>query len=543
MSIRYLAQRFGSNTWLDYELPLVTDGPEFAASSYGVIDGTIAPEVGRRLADDGRRLLEPWGTWIHAETSDERLWTGVVESVQAEGARLRVKIREWHGYLHGLTFTGRIWGVKADPANLVRDLWAHVQSFPTGALGVTVTGTTPVKVGTDLEDKAIGARYLRNLAKQEWDAKSAPRKAKQTEIKKKSAPFDKQIKQLNKEKRPLTQAYQAVVTQQKPTRDAYTALTKERTRRRAVYDALVKAKAPAGEITAAKAAVEAMADPIATAKAAVQALNPARDAAKAPLDAKNAQIAAVRAAKELAVGPLTDQLDALVEAEELFKVAHEKAEEALRTAEEALRDGGGAYKVLSKDRPDCWRVLTDLAAATPFDFVTRTERTHGAPKLTLEIKYPAAGRTRSDLVFERGRNIIGVPTVLIPNDYASEVIAVGAGEGESIEGWDLNLEVTVTETDPRMRRTAVYSDPSITDKRVLTSVGRADLRRLRATLHVPELLVRDDPNCPIGAWSAGDIITIRLGTVPHFGPVEVRHRIRSWQRVGTHRARLGLETL
>lgn len=538
---RFTAQRFGTNEWLHFNLPLEAEGPPHTSTSYETLTGTIAPEVANSVAEDGRRLLEPWGTWVHVETADAREWTGIVTDISGDGATLRVEIREWIGYLHGLTFLGLVWGVKADPADLVRELIEHVQSFPTGNLGIQVVGSTPVRVGSESEDKAIAARKVRNTAKAAHEAIANPRKAKQEEIKKKGAPFDKQIKQLTKEKKPLNDAYQVVVRRQKPVRDAYTNLTKERTRRRAVYDALVAQKASAADIANALAKVAAMDGPIKAAKVECDELNPARDAAKAPVDAKNAQIATKRAERDVAVGPLEDELEALKDAEAPLKEALDAAEEVVKKAEEKLKADGGAYKILGSDRPDCWKALTDLAKSTPFGFVARTERSHGAPKLILEIKYPGVGRTRSDLVFETGRNILGEPKVQVPEEYASEIIAVGAGEGESVEGFDLNLQTMIAEVDPRMRRNAVYSDPSITQKAVLAAVGRAELARMRVPLHVPEIVVKDDPNCPIGAWEAGDIITIKLHQVPHFGRVVVKHRITHWNRIDTHKARIFLE--
>lgn len=541
--IRFSAQRYGSWAWLSFDLPATTDGPEFVHTGYEVMTATIAPEIGRRLAEDGRPLIEKWGTWIHVEVPGGRSWTGIVDDVKTQGAKLTFTAREWIGYLHGIECKTVIWGVQDDPADLARQLLAHVQSFPTGKLGATVVGSTPVRLGSDSEDKAIAARYARNLAKQAWETASKPRKALQARIKRESSPFDKQVRALKKQKRPLDDAYQAVVRQQKPKRDAYAALRKEQTRRRAVWEALVKAKAPASQIAAAKSSLDSMKSQIDAAKAACDALNPARDAAKAPVTAKNAQISAVTAQKELAIGSLKDDLEDLKAAEEPAKAALDAAEEKLRAAEEKQREDNGAYKIHSADRPDCWKALLDLARVAPFEFITRTERTTGAPKLTLEIRYPGVGRTRDDLVFESGRNVIGVPEVVEPDDYASEVTAAGAGQGETLSGHEHSLEATVAESDPRMRRTALYSDPAVTDKKVLTAIARADLKRRRAPLLVPELMVRDDPNCPIGAWNAGDIITVKLHDVPHRGRVVVKHRIKSWQRIGTHRARLKLEAV
>lgn len=194
--MRYLAQRYGTWEWLDIDLRLDTDGPEWTDTSYGVMTGTIAPDLGRAVAADGHRIVEPYGTLIHAETANDRRWTGIVTEVEAAGKNLRVTVREWAGYLDGLTFEGRIWGVKADPADLARQIWAHAQSYKGGDLGVSVVGSTPVRLGTDSSDKAIAAKAAAKAAKAVLDARAKARKLKEAEIQKASAPFATALKTL-----------------------------------------------------------------------------------------------------------------------------------------------------------------------------------------------------------------------------------------------------------------------------------------------------------------------------------------------------------
>ncbi|WP_449277989.1 hypothetical protein [Leucobacter sp. GX24907] len=517
MTYRYLVQRFGSNEWLHLNLPLKSDGPDFVHTTYEQLTGTLANGIARSIADDGRRLLESWGTWIHVETESERVWTGIVDGVHGEGAELTVSAREWQGYLHDLIFTGNLWGEVADPAALARSLWGHVQSHKRGALGVTVTGSTPVRVGSKSETAMLTAKASRDSAKKTYDGAAKPRKALEAQIKRLSAPHDKAIKAMEKARQPIQRQHALLIRQRRddPTLKSL----------KATYDNLRKNKASSTAIANAKTAYDNRRTYWAN----------RIDPVKAQLEPHDVAIRTRRETRDDMLLPYKDDLAVLKEAEEPVRAAFDAAEERYRTAQEKVREDGGAYKVLAADYPDSWRALMDLAQSTPFEFTTRTERTHGAPKLTLEIQYPRVGRGRDDLIFESGRNIVGRPRVTIPEEYASEVLGSGAGEGEK------SLTANAVVDDPRMYRNTLFSDPSITSKSVLQAATRAELKRLRRALLVPELVVREHPNAAIGAWAAGDTITIRLRQVPHFGSVTVKHRIVSWQRVGTGKARLRLE--
>lgn len=481
--LRYTAQRVGSTAWLHYDLALETDGPRHTFSSYETFTAKISPEMYARLADDGKPMLQKWGTWIHVETPDERVFTGIVDDVWAEGATQHIRVVEWIGYLDGLVLTSRLWGVDADPANLVRDLITHVQSFQPGFFPVTVTGSTSTRVGSASEDKMIAAKATMDAKRTQWDSFAKPRKALEAEVKKISAPHDAAIKALNLQRRILADGYAMKVA----------------------------SKASAAVVAAAKAAA----------------------------DSKAAQIKSRRATKDAAIGTRKTRIEQLKATEAPVKDSYDAAKTVYDDAKSKVKDDGGAWKALPEDTPDCWKVLKDLAAeGAGFHFTAQTERTTGAPKLTLAIQTAIPGRVRDDLVFEQGRTIVIQPKVQDPEEYASEVIALGAGEGGA-EGKALRQDIAVT--DSRLRRTVVYSDPAITTQARLSQVGRAELARLRDPYDIPELVVRDDPNCPIGAWAPGDIITVRMHRVPHYGALKVKRRIRAWQRIGTTKARLYLE--
>ncbi|KKI18707.1 MULTISPECIES: hypothetical protein [unclassified Leucobacter] len=474
----YRAQRAGSWEWLDVNLQIDTDGPEWTDSLYGEMTGTIAPELAAMEASDGHPVIEEWSTLIHAETDTDRRWTGIVSEAVPEGKDLKITVIEWAGYPDGLTFDGRIWGVRADPADLVRQLWTNLQSHAGGDLGVTVTGSTPVRLGSDSSDKAFAAKAAMKAAKAALDARTKPRKAKEAEIQKVSKPYATDLKTLEAARK--AQADEVA--------------------------RLVKAKAPAGTITAAKAVLT-------TRQNAVKAKRTARDAALTPL---KTQLASLKAAEEAAKKP------------------YETAQAASQKADERERADGGAWRRLPADNPDAWQILRDLCTEVGMSFTTHTKRTEGKPQLELRLHYPALGSYRDDLVFQQGINIVSPLKPASTGEYASEVIVLGAGEG------DAAIRQTVSTPDHRLRRNVIVDDKRITTAAKAGAVARAELAARTADLTIGEITVRDHPMCALWSWQVGDVILVQ-GQVPHLGRVAIKHRIKSWRLLGDDRAVLKLE--
>ncbi len=155
----YMVQRATTKAWLDRELPLATDGPEWALSAAGTLTGTL-PEgwsEAHALADQ-RPLLEEWGSIIHVDANGVHRGAFIVHrlAVNARG-QLQVEAIGFSSYLHGMPFDGGgaagYSRIGIDPADVLRDLWAHAQSQPDGDLGVQVVGSTPVRLGTPKTDE------------------------------------------------------------------------------------------------------------------------------------------------------------------------------------------------------------------------------------------------------------------------------------------------------------------------------------------------------------------------------------------------------
>jgi hypothetical protein len=166
MTWRYIAQRAVTGEFLDMELPLHRDELKWDLSGAGSLRGTVTPDIGAMRADDGRLLLEEWGTLIYAEADGEIRWGGIVISSNFDGAAWKIEAAGFATYPHGIPYTGKYSRVGIDPAAVVADIWDHVQSYSAGNLGVTVSGATSARIGTATKDNGQDGPYELNW----WDA-------------------------------------------------------------------------------------------------------------------------------------------------------------------------------------------------------------------------------------------------------------------------------------------------------------------------------------------------------------------------------------
>src|SRR5690606_606008 len=170
--------------WLDLELPLDTEGPEWALSTYGVMYATVAPDLGLQKAEDGRSVLEEWGTLIHAETEGDniRRWTGIVVRSELRGKEWSLTIHEFPGYLDGIPVESLIRAVEDDPADIIRQIWQNVQIMPNSWLGVTVDRSTSVRIGTKSSDLAAAARATMDARNETLNALNKTKTEKTKEL-------------------------------------------------------------------------------------------------------------------------------------------------------------------------------------------------------------------------------------------------------------------------------------------------------------------------------------------------------------------------
>lgn len=480
--MRYSAQRYGTWEWLDLELPLDTDGPEWALSTYGEMYATIAPELGIRNAEDGRPVLEEWGTLIHAETGDiktTRRWTGIVTRSELDGKDWELTIREFPGYLDETPIETTVWGVFADPASLFKKIVSDVQKRPTANLNIAVHGSTPLKVGTDSDDKAAAAKKIKDADKKVVDERNKTKKA------------------ATEDQQKLSKAQAKTVADRR----------KIITARQATVNELVKNKAPKPQIEAARQVV-------ANLRAALEALQKTH---KTALDQKKAVTKRATDAKEAA------------------DKKYEASNKAYDKAREKANEDGGAYKFLAEDIPDAFQSIGTLCEDTGIEWTTRTVYSETRPELHIDMHYPQAGGVRDDLVFEQGTNIISELKLVRDGEaYANASLGLGAGEGEKA------IRATIESSSKRLRRVHTYTDRKVKKQSQLLAKMRKEMKNRTGQLYAKEIEVVDHPLAPIFSWRVGDHIRVS-GEVPHHGFYSRMHRIISWQMVGDTRAILNLE--
>lgn len=520
--LRYIVERISDGAFLELELPITVTAAGKKISGPGVFGGSIAPDVGGLRSATGDLLIDQYASFIHEEADGEIRGTWLVTRASFD-AEWKIDGAGFSSYLNGLPYEGEYRGIGVDMADTIRHLWAHAQRFSRSDLGVTVTGTTGVKRGTDSDEKADAAKASYEAKKAVLKVAADRRKAKSAQIKKTAAPFDRQIKALSVQQKPLNDAYQALLTARKPLIEAHRALTKQRATRTEVYDALRKQVPPASaaQIASAKAAVDALAQPILDARAAVDAKKPAIEAAKAPLDAKNSQIRVVRANKALALEPLQIDYADLKAIEDPLKKPVADAKEVWEAAKEKQSADGGAWKILWWDTPDCGTEVQNCLDEAGWEFVEWSGWNADRSKILKQIRLvKRVGKVQTGLQFIEGDNITEKVVVETPGaDYANAVLAIGAGEGKKA------LRYTAEVADGRRRRVHVLDAKNITKESVLKVLAQRELAWRSRPLRVTDIRVdARHPNAQRGTFDVGDTILVDC-EVSWLGRQRLQHRI------------------
>jgi hypothetical protein len=150
MSYRYIVQRALTGQLLDTDLPLRPKTRAWELSGVDALSGSLAPAIGGSIAEDDRSLLEEWGSYVYLEADGIIRLGGIVVSSKLVGSEWEIECAGFTTYPHGIPFDGDEYlREKVDPADVVRDIWGHVQAHRDADLGVQVTGSTTVRIGTE----------------------------------------------------------------------------------------------------------------------------------------------------------------------------------------------------------------------------------------------------------------------------------------------------------------------------------------------------------------------------------------------------------
>lgn len=145
---RFHLQELPSGRWLDRDVPLSGASVVTALSAPAAISGTLP--IGYQNAG----AVREWGCALVAEQEGRDPVFGIVDSVKTNGPSLEVDAGGFGMFPKGIPWLAEDFaGVKVDPLDMVRKVWAHVQSYPDGDLGVVVDPlTSPVRVGEPERD-------------------------------------------------------------------------------------------------------------------------------------------------------------------------------------------------------------------------------------------------------------------------------------------------------------------------------------------------------------------------------------------------------
>lgn len=138
MTYRVIAQHILTGEILNWNLRMQDISVQYTLSGPNVLSGTISPEnLNLNVA-----AYDSWATWLHLELDGRIMCSGILEPTSLDGPSIKVECEGPTGYAHGIPFLGEISEIGIDPTDVVRRLWDHVQSYPTGKIGLNVDQTT-----------------------------------------------------------------------------------------------------------------------------------------------------------------------------------------------------------------------------------------------------------------------------------------------------------------------------------------------------------------------------------------------------------------
>jgi hypothetical protein len=463
--VRVLAQRATTKRWLHWDLPLVVEEVGWALSQPGHLKATVDPSVGSLKADDGHLLLDEWGTLLYVEDGGVIRWGGIVALSRPDGNQWVVEASGFGSYPHSRIHRGDYVRYGVDPAQVVKDIWSHIQETPGGNLGVQVVGdSTPVRLG-DVgylvrDGQRINWIMPHKQFQQLYDAGWTSGWVDMT-----SAPEDL-VRWLND-----YAGFGQVGWGQ-----MYVGPTDELT---GDEESLLAAGWTGGPI-------------------------------------KTSAISAALRTR-LQSGGWSTRQD--FPDDELWSPAQNGR--VMVDGDQVVEPA--PYRIKPWTASDCGRLIEEMAARAPFEWVERVGWDGETASPQIAIGYPRIGRRRDDLTFEGDANVtaLGYEASLADN-HANTVVATGAGT----DGGTLRREAT--REDGRLARDFVVADSDMADASVLARVASTEARRRTSLgVKVSSVTVQDHEHARIGSWQVGDDILLRAD-IPYVGEVEQMLRVMSW---------------
>ena len=162
---RYIATRLngdGTETFLDWNLPLSDVSVQESLSGHGGLDAKITPEVAQLKDEDGKPIFVPWSTAIYAEASGQIRGAGILTQLPMDGPSLSLDCIGFSGYLEGQPWVGEDKYDTADPLVIDRYIVEEFQKEPFD-IGLRPTGAENSQM-VQLSEMVTGKKELYYLS-------------------------------------------------------------------------------------------------------------------------------------------------------------------------------------------------------------------------------------------------------------------------------------------------------------------------------------------------------------------------------------------
>ncbi|QUC01228.1 hypothetical protein [Cellulosimicrobium cellulans] len=504
MTWRYIAQSLPDGAFVDWDLPLADVQITRTLSGPGRLTGTIPVEVARLVGLDGHPVLKPWGTAVWAEADGQIRGGGILTPLDLDGPRLSVDCVGFSGYPQGMPWTAdRYAGFQVDPLEVVRRIWAHLQAQPAGNLGVVVDATVSTARAGVAEYWTDAAGNVVRTAPDYWvDASGKQVPAPEYWVNGNGVRVEEPDFWRIDPGTPFAAPdwWENGDGVQVPAPNFWVdgdgdvvPAPADPTKPPAKWRQYTEAKPPAGWKHYTRTAPDYWVDANGTPK-------------RAPTGAAPAGWKHYTATNP---PPTWRRFTAKTPPPGWKHYTTKKPPTGWKhyTRKKLPKDWtyheAEPVELVWWATHDLGAVIDDLADAAPFDYLEHTRWAGDRLAHRLQLGYPTIGTRRHDLRFAIGENVTVVPALSADDDdYASDVLALGAGEGKAMVRAELHRD------GPGLRRVAVYTDKTARTKTALTNAARRELAWLTGQGRLTTLTVADHPHARLGSFDVGDEIRV-----------------------------------
>lgn len=481
---RFYAQHATTGVWKHRDVPLSDLEVTWDLSGPGSLRATVTPEIASMKAGDGSPLLQPWGTLLYLEESNQVRWGGILVRSEFTGPDWTVEAEGFATYPRGIPYGGVYRRRRVDPFDAVREIWGHVQSQPDGDLGVVVDSlTTDVRLGRTetllSKNLETGTDHTGTTQGFSSDDATLSSVTGRKHSGKRSLKCD-----MGASHTAGAEIFETHFASIDPnvSYSFYAWASTGGTEPNESFNVRVTARffdqnrnqignQVSEDITNLPAGGE-------WTEARMEDFSTGRDNA-----------AYVRLSVSSADGD-DDAVSVWVDGVMLVEG----------------QGRGQDYALVWWESPDCGAEIDRLAAEVPFDYREEhswADESKETVTHRLRLGYPRIGRRKPNLRFVEGENVADVVAVIANgDDFANEVVGIGAGEGRDM------LRARIPHRDGRLRRVHVAEDKSIRREQRLREMARAELRMRSPLTEITRCVVWEHPHAPLGSFDVGDDILV-----------------------------------